>query len=290
MAFKSEEEIKRFYAEYSLKLYEDIPQNNPPIEEDERIVCQIRVRGRNNATGWNQVLGSLNVKIKALSLTEWTQFTISYSIENLPPEAYAEYRPTRKFGNNENTREFVKQIDFEVYWFKVEGYQLAVDNVLCYDTRGDNFLVSKIELQNIKDQIENTSQIYHFPPNDFDKVIVGWYAIDEPETIDNMEPIRVIDSLITELSKNMQNKMKLFVAFAGNWLKTFGGPGLEPANVDRYREFYKRSKINGSILNDYHFKTAGQDDEDRLWRLIENNLQQVNKYDKDFIFSVQNGK
>jgi len=286
-------EPRQYFTKFKLKLIETIPHSNPPLENDNRIICQIRVRGRND-TGFNQILSSQNITIKYLSTSSWTFNRIDYDLDNLPTESFS-FVPLESSTINfrKSVFKILKYIDFEVYWYKVDGYRLAVDNVLCYDTRASQFLTGTSSLDDILSQINNTNETLQFlPQNDFQNTFVGWYAIDEPGFIDQMEPIRVLDSLIRNLTSN---NMKLWISWAGCWNGSYSGWDLAPENVNTFKEMYKRSKINGAILNYYPYRLPVPSvmplslHETELNYMIENNLKKINKLDNNFVFSVQNG-
>jgi hypothetical protein len=285
-------EDRDYKALFKLKLIEDDPHSNPPLENDDRIICKIRVRGR-SVDNFHHLFDSLDIKIKDLSTSTWTSKELSYDFRNLPAEAYTEIpSPEDTLIFFRNASKVIKMIDFEVFWYKTENYRLAVNNVLVYDNRGEEFLVSFTNLENIRKQILNQHPLLIFPEGDFDNVIAGWYGVDEPMFIDQMEPIRKMDSLIRTLTND---KMKLLITLAGCWDGTYNGYTLAPGHIKPFKEFKKRCNLNGWGINWYPFRLPISEMSLGLHKIElnymnENNLQSYGKLDPNFFFMVQNGR
>ena len=80
-----------------------------------------------------------------------------------------------------------------------------------------------------------------------DDLIVGWYPIDEPESIDNYEPIRVVDSILNKVS---DGKRKLWIAFPSSWNGKYGDSNLGAEPLFKWKEFLKRVK-NARLQNNH---------------------------------------
>lgn len=97
---------------------------------------------------------------------------------------------------NKNLADFVQ---FKVIWKGDPNTRLYVDNVIVYDDKGKAIVTNPATQQNIVDQATLS-----FASSDLDNYVTAWLTIDEPETIDNYEPIRVIDSLLKARSQGKE--------------------------------------------------------------------------------------
>ncbi|HRP36960.1 MAG TPA: hypothetical protein PLS50_04060, partial [Candidatus Dojkabacteria bacterium] len=129
-----------------------------------------------------------------------------------------------------------ENIEFKVVWLGDPKYLLSVDKVTVYDERGEalykDSLGTGVRLR-IKNQIDQLLS--------YDNSVVGWHGIDEPFSIDNFEPIRIVAQTVRDHNK------QLYLPFMGFWdgvwqntYNPFGTNHLSP-----HKEFFMRT--NGLV-------------------------------------------
>lgn len=113
-----------------------------------------------------------------------------------------EFTPIDKPGYPDKSGEEEYGVKFRVKWYG--NYNLYCDYVEVYDRDiWGNYLINN---EDINYSIISYSNVYNNWAN-----LRYWYSLDEPQTIDNYEPYRVIDSLINSVGDT------LITAFYPHW-------------------------------------------------------------------------
>ncbi len=214
----------KYRATARLKLIVNQPsrKNNP-----EDILCQFQVTNsliRWNRIEGNKVINEKNISLKELKSGKWKDIEIDYDLSILnPPKPESKYFPSAGWA------EFV---DFKIIWSGNPNYRLVVDKIIVSDEFGREIVTPKFQ-QLIAEQDK------HSFSTKIDDTIVGWYGIDEPESIDNYEPIRIVDSV---LDKSSDGKRRLWISFPSSWNGKYGDSNLGAEPLFKWNEFQKRVK------------------------------------------------
>ena len=175
----------------------------------------------------------------------WETFTIQYELTEIDTEDI-DAMPNR-FSIADvpgiTGRPFADFIEFKVIWKGASDTRLYVDNIIVHDDRG-RLIVTDSDIQGLIAEQANNS----FNLANWDSAVTAWLALDEPESIDNYEPIRVVDSILNSVS---QGKRKLFVIFPSAWNGKYGDSQLGAEPFFKYDEFYRRVK-SIYMSNDHH--------------------------------------
>jgi hypothetical protein len=175
----------------------------------------------------------------------WKTFTIQYELTEVDTEDI-DAMPNR-FSIADvpgiRGRPFADFIEFKVIWKGASDTRLFVDNVTIYDNRGRAIVTTDNAKLNVRDQAN-----YSFNLANWDSSVTAWMALDEPESIDNYEPIRIVDSI---LNAESQGRRRLFVIFPSAWNGKYGDSPLGAEPLFKYEEFYRRVK-SIYMSNDHH--------------------------------------
>ena len=175
----------------------------------------------------------------------------------------------------------------------MEYLDLWVNSITIYDDYGwtvKNDNTTQLEIINIAKN-EGNKQI--FPTSTYDETVVGWFAIDEPETIDNLAVIQEIDDLINNATNG---KRRLMVAMCNGWNSLFGeygGTGID--TVFKIDEYLSRTNLKLLQLTAYLYNCPKDPETEPTWRednihLYNYGLNRFAKNNKDFILGLQTGK
>jgi len=174
--------IIKYQADFRLKI-EKVNSGTNLNTDDE--VCLIQIT--NSAIKSGKVAEKLIIQeqvivVEDLLLNEWKDLQVEYdfSIMNQPKQTSLYFPSTSAWANH---------VDFTIIWKGNSDIRLFVDKITISDERGREIIDSQNHSRIVnQDSISFTTNI--------DDVVAGWYASDEPETIDNYEPIRVVDSIL----------------------------------------------------------------------------------------------
>jgi hypothetical protein len=175
----------------------------------------------------------------------WLDTIMNYSLNLLPDSVYHGYS-----GNSTRQKTFVDNVEFQVIWKgDASKVRLYVDKVTLSDQRGRDLHFSSAK-NNILSQATGT-QNYH-------NRLAGWLAVDEPGSIDEYEPIRIVDSILN----NTSSSKKLWIAFWGGWNGRYGDGGNNFSSTDKLigiDEFMRHVKHANVWVNfylyDYPYKS-----------------------------------
>jgi hypothetical protein len=223
----------KYQADFRLK----IEKANPGIDlNKDDVVCLIRIT--NSAIKNGKVAEKLIIKehivfVEDLLLNEWKDVQLEYdfSIMNQPSQTSVYFPSTSAWANH---------VDFNVIWKGNPNIRLFVDKITISDERGREI----INPENHYKIVDQDSKSF---TTDIDDVVAGWYASDEPETIDNYEPIRVVDSILNKISLG---KRRLWISFPSSWNGKYGDSNLGAEPLFKWKEFLKRVK-NARLQNNH---------------------------------------
>ncbi|MBZ0180283.1 MAG: hypothetical protein K8F36_13400 [Melioribacteraceae bacterium] len=168
-------------------------------------ICEIsvvyRTQSGNDSTLASKVLtsDSLSYIYDNYSLT----YTIPDSIGNEPATIHRqEFNPIDKIGYPDKSGETAFGVKFRVKWFG--NYNLYCDYIEVYDKEiWEEYLDDSGTFNNL---IKSYAQQFSGWSN-----LRSWYSLDEPRTIDNYEPYRIVDSVLNSAADT------LITTFHPNW-------------------------------------------------------------------------
>jgi len=294
-----------YTAEFNMKLSYYIPQQNLNPEDT---LCIIQVTNSEiigpPAEPYRDTVIFLRSKaIKRFEFTPdiWQSFLINYElteVENITLESTSIQLPHSTNINfhsldpiNKNAADYIQ---FKVIWFGDQYSKLYVDNVILFDEKGKDLKTLPAAQQNIIDQATLS-----FNSLDNENYITAWFAIDEPETIDNYEPIRIVDSLLKDAS---DGKRGLWVSFPSSWNGRYYDSYLGTHGLYKSNEFLQRTGIsphqNNHPLYDYPFNQENINnfhpgDDYRDWNikyLADTIMNRVNNWDPNFCMTLLCGR
>jgi len=273
--------------DFTLKLEKSPGFRNTVFKDDPSTkICQLEVTAaRFNEPGGQNiveriVVDSLILKLGDFKLNQWTTKGFKYSLDRMNSvlNPGKDNRSPASIDTFLILKDGTRYVEFRVKWFGNVHYKLFVDDIQVYDENAKT-LFSSAGKKEILDQ-DNFSNVCSC--TDYKNYIVGWFAYDEPETIDSYEPIRFIDSLI---SSNSNGKRRLYVSFPSSWNGKFNNSpnGAEP--IYKFEEFALRTKgvfisDNKNMYTPYnanqHFRNGP--DEVENYRSLCEVLSGINKY------------
>lgn len=189
------------------------------------------------------------------NLNTFQKFTLLYTLENLP----INYKLIGCKKNNENVEwsgESTANIEFRVIWLGSEKYQLSVDKITVYDSRGSHL---KSNLDSVEARINEEINVIK-NSSSYNSTVVGWHGIDEVMSIDNFEPIRMVAEILRR-----QHNLHLYLPMMGRWngtwdndhtiLNPYGTNKLSPWKVLKKRTGNERIYI---WQNAYYFSSGSE--------------------------------
>ncbi len=183
------------------------------------------------------------------TLGTWQTFQINYdfSIEEMDEEGELPNYTYQRVQNDPPNKNLADYVQFKVIWKGDPYTRLYVDNVIIYDQKGWNIVNNEITQGLIETQASQS-----FASSDIENYVAAWNTIDEPETIDNYEPIRKIDSL---LKAGSQGKRGIWVSFPSSWNGRYGDSYLGAQGLYKSNEFVQRTGISPHQNNHplYHY-------------------------------------
>lgn len=127
------------------------------------------------------------------------------ALEEPPPQVNTENMELYVNGND-----LLKQrgyIEFKVIWLGNPNFLLSIDNVTVYDQKGQEIMDPNSQAStNIHNQIDQLQ--------DYETSILGWFGRDEPNSIDQYDPIKRVIEIIND---DTNNQSPLWLALMGKW-------------------------------------------------------------------------
>ncbi|MHC1737960.1 MAG: hypothetical protein AB9882_08140 [Ignavibacteriaceae bacterium] len=245
------QKIRNYEAEFILKTDTNpllSPEEIEKVESDEDTVCILRVTYNPHPLSQNPItIDSAVIRLSDLKpYGDIKSKTIEYNLAGLQ-ESIAKTLSSPKEDNYGSPA--ARFLEYRVEWKGLNYVRLWIDKVIVSDDRGRELIVNKIRDQYIRWQANDS--FFAYPVSKFDSTIVGWYAVDEPSSIDNSEPLKYIDNLI----KNATNgKKQLVFSLAGSFSGWFYADSAhENEKLYRVEEILKRSGIKSVVLNYYPY-------------------------------------
>ena len=250
LPLESTTDIIKYNARFRLKI-EQIG-SNPPLDYLDDTVCTIKVVASNpkvNPTTY------LNIQYKTLTVRDFIEGEDG-GWNVWQDEGFVNYTLA---GLADKSEEYLRGIDttshdpsFDSMWM-----QFVVD------WAGSNFLKLYVDYIEVSDQkgieIKHDSlsqlKVYSLVQQYSDPTyVLGWMGLNEPGTIDNFEPIRIVDSLIQAATNG---NLRYYATFTSGWKGLVGyyQPGLIPSNgyVLTSLEFLRRTKLPYISYNLYNY-------------------------------------
>ncbi len=271
--------VINYTAEFKMKI---IQKTTPPSGYDSAIVCTLKITNRNEYGTETDIIPPFLVKVSDFSgWNNWKSIPIQYDLMNvtLPniDEALAG-QPTAFC------------VQFKIIWNGLAFLDLFMDDIKIHDEFGLD-IVTNINLQN---ELGDTIETYIN-----ENSIIGWYALDEPGSIDNYEPYRVVDNIINSVSNGT---LRLHTGFTGGKRGKFSSwVEIDTMALGQFQdqEFWLRAKPKNLQLNlyNYHYPYTPwpSDRHNPNWQelnidyVTNTYLDRINDLDTNFTFSTQTG-
>jgi len=250
-----------YTADFRLKI-ERINENNPnDLTNAQTVICTLKVQTRqvtNASQFWDScTVGTYPIEpvfTKILYVGdfipgEWTIMdTIKYDWKKggMPDKCIDKMwvqGGNQVCGNNQS---YMGQfVEFVIEWEGSPYYSLYVDKVTVFDNRG-------FELKKINSEIPGKIK-YEATKFSNQDAIYSWYGLDEPYTIDNYEPYRIVDSLIGAATAATGNTKRLNTSYE---VRSNGRYGLSQDGSFKYytaEDFSQRANPEFIWLNAYFY-------------------------------------
>jgi hypothetical protein len=274
-----------YIIEYRMKI--DSTHQILPPDYSTNTVCTIQVTNSNNDGSNETTVVEKEVKVSDFNgWDNWTIIDTTYRFDSTNSVEELRFQGSRLL-----PKAIAQCVQFKVVWRGLTYLNLYVDRVRVYDDKG-NHIVNDPEYQSLVATLVENNINNH--------TIVGWYGTDEPFSIDNYEPYRVVDHIIDSVSRHNNYPIRLQAGMTG---AKYGGivePGTNYVMAqDLYvlDEFWKRAKPKNIQVNSYNYffpyGPNGIHDPDYVEKdidvAINTYLNRVNDYDTSFEFSIQTG-
>lgn len=247
--------VIEYTADFVLKIEELIPSIANPADT----ICLLQVTaswidvspitGEWDTLGYH-VVDSLVVLFGDFTTTnQWQNFLLNYDLTNLPDSFYNNLggkmiNPPSPPSWDPNQRNTVQNVEYKIIWQgNAQNVRLYVDKVTLSDERG-----LLLQESSTKDQIRLMLEADYIT-QDYENKISGWIGLDEPGSIDNFEPIRIIH----ELLENHSGGARLWISLGGSWNGRYGD-AKNPSKgqqLQKVKEFFKRVK-NANVLQNFY--------------------------------------
>ncbi len=186
------------------------------------------------------------IRISDYSEGEWKQSILDYNLEAVAKNYLKEIHDESTEG--EKPKFNASFVQFIVEWGGINGIQLVVDKVIVGDQVGFRLKNNpEFVTYNIYEQISG------FPNDEY---IPAWFPLDEPPTIDNYEPFRIVNAIVDSLTDGK----KIFIAFNSFWNGNYGDGNLGTNGLRTTVEFQKRTGFNSVNVPRYIFDSPRKSD------------------------------
>ena len=279
----------QYFGEYRMKITQRDP--NLPLEYSNDVVCILKVTALDTQGNIEDTIATKNVTVAEFGgWDNWMPIQVDengYNFENLP----VDYQQQNNGANQESPVFNASYIQFKVIWTGLPYLNLFIDRIRVYDVPGRDLEEEDYPKINISILVQNYIDT---------STIVGWYGLDEPRSIDNYEPFRIVDSIVDSVSRYHNKPMRLHTGFTAGYLGRYGDLGTGAHPLFPAEEFWLRAKPKNVQINMYNYNypyasTPGHPDYDPLWRtknieyVTDYYLNRINDFDINFAFSTQAG-
>jgi hypothetical protein len=219
------------------------------------------------------------------ALDSWKTFKLIYNKHDVsPPHIHQKYSMSTSAA-----QEYITKVEYKIYFYGLPYLTLYCDYILVSDRRGRNLFNNPGPSNDIIAQATNDSDINKFIENDnlsYDTLVVGWFAIDEHDNIDNWACVNKVSELL-----RLNSNKRIITSISG----PRGGKVWDGAAQYRVDEYIRRAKPDNIIFNHYLYnypKKSNESDyrEFNIFNAAENNLKRFSNYDIPFYFNIQTGK
>ena len=272
--------VINYTAEYRMKI---VQKTTPPPGNDTLVVCTLKVTNTNEYGIETDIIPPVPIKVSDLSgWNNWKSIPIQYDLMNVTipyiDEALAG-QPTAFC------------VQFKIIWSGLPFLDLYIDNITISDQNGKAIAT----ISDIQELVAEVAGNYIT-----DSSIIGWYALDEPGSIDNYEPYRIVDHLIDTVSNG---RIRLHTGFTGGKRGKFSSwLDIDTMALGKYQdqEFWLRAKPKNLQLNlyNYHYPYkpwSSYPSYNENWKelnidyITNTYLDRINDLDTNFTFSTQTG-
>jgi len=292
----------QYLAEFNLKLENNIPHQDSTLFVDNPfssdVLCTLQITQSGQGSGFDLISTTIDSQlvVKRSDFTQLNQFKtflLPYKLkDDPPPPASYPFDKSLYYSINRTNgvipRTSRRYIQFKVIWTGNRNYLLSIENVNVSDQRGrDLKLPSSGALGHMSAHINN------WPTSSTN--IAGWLGIDEPNSYDDYEPMRIVDSLVNSLRRNQNVLYPLMGKWDGVYEShnnPWGTYGLSP-----WTEMSKRLNVSQlNVCQDQYYFDYPYQASDRLDYREENiriagdlNYKQAYNLNHDFGVSLQCG-
>ncbi len=284
--------IFTYFADFRLKIvhHAQPPQNGTVGNND--VVCVILASTEytdKRSILHYKIMHEITLKVSDFTngYNNWQTFQVKYNnTKNLVPSSFLETRYKFNPQTGMDIWQVIPNVQFKVIWMGLSYLDLYVDKVTVYDEEGGKLKSGAAET------IEKLNQEQNNEFDDFDNTddIIAWAPIDEPNFIDNLECVKLLDDYLYNHSNFEQ---RLFTAIAGCWK---GSVKETPTDtIYKVDEYYKRANYHGGKINNYIYNYPYEGNTLQSWKanirdMLDHHLSKINKQDPNFMCSVQTGK
>ncbi|MBZ0199387.1 MAG: hypothetical protein K8H86_05940 [Ignavibacteriaceae bacterium] len=286
------------YVPYTTTFRLKIKKINPSLDVDlDAHVCTIRVVASNPKV---PTITYKDIQTRTLTVRDfiegtptgwdnWRKKIFEYNLKELENKIEESLRGIYP-GQVDDPNKFDSMwMQFFVDWTGLDNVKLYVDYVEVKDGKGE-------EIKNqttVKEQVAGLVTMYNNPTN-----VLGWMGLNEPGSIDNFEPIRIVDSLIQAASGGI---LRYYATFTSGWkgLVGYNQPDEIPSNGYALTslEFIRRAQLNYISYNLYNYDFPYIPDpkwptyyKDNIDDYIVRNLKPLLANNIPFAYSTQSGK
>ena len=229
------------------------------------------------------------VNTSGIGWNEWKLKSIEdYKLDKINSKTSSELNDTTRRTAPQGSNYDSRWMQFKVDWAGNNFMKLYVDYIEVFDEKGISLKTDPDAATDIKNLVSLYSDTAR---------VLGWGGLNEPGTIDNFEPIRMVDSLV-QVATN--NKLHLYETFKSGWTGLVGHNkpgGIDSSNGYVYiaEEFFKRTKLPYISMNLYNYHYPYYRSETRNYYLnnidyVITNLKKLTAYNRPFAYSTQSGR
>lgn len=212
-----------YTADFDLKIVNKIPIQDLPAGYENVPVCTLKVVATNPALLPEQQEHTIESRVlfvrdflppKGYGLDQWKPFSIiNYDLSTIINLSEQQLKGVyyNDNGINKSPTYDSRWMQYKIDWAGVSFLDLYVDNIIISDQKGrlikDNN-TARNQVKTLVAQYPDTSKV------------LGWFGLNEPLTIDNFEPFRIVDELVREVNTNL----RLYTTFTTGWGGVYGMP------------------------------------------------------------------
>ncbi len=221
LPLSSSDTLIQYTAAYRLKIKNKSPINNLPQGYLDSVVCKIEIVATNPTLPEEQQEHTVYQRTLKVSdflnspdgkgWDQWCLFTKeNYTLNSLMELTEIQLKGIYYIEENQATYD-TKWMQYKVEWAGRSFVDLFVDYIELSDEKGRDLKNDPNTADLIKYQVIQYSDTTN---------VLGWFGLNEPTSIDNYEPFRIVDSLIQSVNPNL----RLFTTYATGWGGIYGMP------------------------------------------------------------------